>query len=91
MCIRDSSSVYKEIALGETELDPIFLNGWVAVFQFLFSLIIAVPASLTTGVPIPDLPQNMYDGLKCYVGKKRVNHSCFVFPFCTHVYLFLFV
>merc|ERR1711871_571139 len=66
------SSVYKEIALGETELDPIYLNGWVAVFQFLFSLIIAVPASLTTGVPIPDLPANMYDGLKCYVGKYRL-------------------
>lgn len=27
------SSVYKEIALGTTELDPIFLNGWIAVFQ----------------------------------------------------------
>ena len=32
------SSVYKEIALGETELDPIFLNGWIAVFQMLFSI-----------------------------------------------------
>ena len=76
------SSVYKEIALGETELDPIFLNGWVAVFQFLFSLVIAVPASLTTGVPIPDLPSNMYDGLKCYVGKYRVDaydHICGIF------------
>lgn len=76
------SSVYKEIALGETELDPIFLNGWVAVFQFLFSLIIAVPASLTTGVPIPDLPANMYDGLKCYVGKYRLyacDHKCGIF------------
>ena len=27
------SSVYKEKALGETELDPIYLNGWIAVFQ----------------------------------------------------------
>jgi drug/metabolite transporter (DMT)-like permease len=32
------SSVYKEMALGETELDPIYLNGWVAVFQLMFSL-----------------------------------------------------
>jgi drug/metabolite transporter (DMT)-like permease len=67
------SSVYKEIALGETELDAMYLNGWVAVFQFLFSVVLAVPSSLASEppVPIPDLPGNLYDGLKCYVGKKR--------------------
>ena len=64
------SSVYKEIALGETELDPIFLNGWICVFQFLFSLVMCIPASLATEppVPIPDLPSNIYDGLQCYGG-----------------------
>ena len=90
------SSVYKEIALGETELDPIFLNGWVAVFQFLFSIVIAVPASLTTGVAIPDLPGNMYDGLRCYVGKTNIldlpccycrfhcHHSVLSMSLCLH-------
>eukprot|EP01031_Cornospumella_fuschlensis_P033119 gene33119-40062_t len=64
------SSVYKEIALGETELDAIYLNGWVAVFQFAFSLVLAVPSSLASEPPVPisELPKNMYDGLKCYVG-----------------------
>jgi len=64
------SSVYKEIALGETELDAVYLNGWVAVFQFLFSLILCVPSSLVSEPPVPisGLPQNMLDGLKCYVG-----------------------
>eukprot|EP00981_Chlorochromonas_danica_P014257 scaffold7628_cov253-Ochromonas_danica.AAC.18 len=64
------SSVYKEIALGETELDAIYLNGWVAVFQFAFSLVLAVPSSLASDppVPIPDLPANMWNGMKCYVG-----------------------
>ena len=38
------SSVYKEIALGETQLDPIFLNGWICVFQFIFSIVLCVPA-----------------------------------------------
>ena len=68
------SSVYKEIALGETELDPIFLNGWICVFQFLFSLIMCVPASLTSEPPvqIADLPQNIMDGLSCYGGKNSV-------------------
>lgn len=65
------SSVYKEIALGETELDPIFLNGWICVFQFLFSLMMMVPASLTADPPVPvnELPQNLYNGLMCYGGK----------------------
>ncbi len=33
------SSIYKEMALSgsETTIDPIFLNGWVAWYQFLFS------------------------------------------------------
>lgn len=64
------SSVYKEIALGETELDPMYLNGWIAVFQLIFSLFLCVPASLTSDPPvaIKDLPQNLYDGMKCYVG-----------------------
>lgn len=68
------SAVYKEIALGEKELDPIFLNGWIAVFQFLFSLILCVPSSLASDppVPIPDLPANMWDGMKCYVGINSV-------------------
>jgi len=64
------SSVYKEIALGETELDAVYLNGWVAVFQFFFSLVLAVPSSLASDPPVPvsDLPSNMWNGMKCYVG-----------------------
>eukprot|EP01006_Ploeotia_vitrea_P039074 TRINITY_DN66311_c4_g11_i2.p1 TRINITY_DN66311_c4_g11~~TRINITY_DN66311_c4_g11_i2.p1 ORF type:complete len:291 (-),score=134.03 TRINITY_DN66311_c4_g11_i2:7-879(-) len=35
MCL---SSVYKEKALGEVEIDAVYLNGWVAVFQFLAAI-----------------------------------------------------
>lgn len=64
------SSVYKEIALGETELDPIYLNGWIAVFQLMFSLILCVPSSYASEPPVPadELPANLYAGLKCYFG-----------------------
>ena len=64
------SSVYKEIALGDQQLDPIFLNGWIAVFQFLFSVVLCVPASLASEppVPVPELPENLWDGMRCYVG-----------------------
>jgi len=68
------STVYKEIALGETELDPIYLNGWIAVFQFCFSLMLCIPASLTSSppVPIPDLPSNLWGGMKCYAGYNTI-------------------
>lgn len=78
------SSVYKEIALGETELDAIYLNGWVAVFQFGFSLILAIPSSLASEppVPIPDLPANLWGGLKCYCGELKFSlHLLFDIPF----------
>ena len=64
------STVYKEIALGETELDPMYLNGWIAVFQFGFAIILCIPSSYTSEPPVPvvDLPENIWNGLKCYVG-----------------------
>jgi hypothetical protein len=64
------SSVYKEIALGETELDPMFLNGWIAVFQLLFSFPLMIPAALASDPPVqvPDLPENLWNGLRCFAG-----------------------
>lgn len=63
------SSVYKEIALGETELDAMYLNGWIAVFQFIFSFPLMIPAALASSPPvsIPDLPQNLWNGARCFV------------------------
>ncbi|KAF1791591.1 Chloroquine-resistance transporter-like [Phytophthora cactorum] len=61
MCL---SSVYKEKTLGEAELDAVYLNGWIAVFQFL------------NGGDHPvtprELPENMYDGLMCYLGQNTI-------------------
>lgn len=64
------SSVYKEIALGETELDPMYLNGWIAVFQLLASLVLCIPGSVVSEPPvsIEGLPENLWNGLRCYVG-----------------------
>jgi CRT-like, chloroquine-resistance transporter-like len=58
------SSVYKEIALGEAELDPIYLNGWVAVFQFAISIPLALPAALAGSPPVmpKQLPESIWDG-----------------------------
>mmetsp|Transcript_36313 Transcript_36313/g.108933 ORF Transcript_36313/g.108933 Transcript_36313/m.108933 type:complete len:426 (-) Transcript_36313:47-1324(-) len=72
------SSIYKETALGEQDLDPIFLNGWVALFQFLFSLILAVPAGMASSPPVypSELPRNLIDGFKCYVGEGSIFGGC---------------
>lgn len=74
MCL---SSVYKEIALGETELDPVYLNAWIAVFQFLFSIPLAIPAGYASSpqVSVTELPDNLWDGLQCWVGTNSVTCS----------------
>jgi drug/metabolite transporter (DMT)-like permease len=71
MCL---SSVYKEIALGQTELDPVYLNAWIAVFQFLFSIPLAVPAALASSPAVypGELPMNLMNGLKCYLGVSSI-------------------
>lgn len=52
-----------------------YLNGMIAVFQLLFSIVLCVPSSLASDppVPIPELPQNLYNGLKCFVGISSKN------------------
>ncbi|CAI5742314.1 unnamed protein product [Hyaloperonospora brassicae] len=74
MCL---SSVYKEKALGETELDAVYLNGWIAVFQFLFSIPLTFPAAMVGDHPVTprELPENLKDGLMCYLGQNTVTHG----------------
>ena len=64
------SSVYKEISLGETELDPMYLNGLISFFQLLFSLVLCVPAGYAgdPAVHAGQLPDNIVDGGKCLFG-----------------------
>lgn len=71
------SSIYKEMALGG-DLDPIYLNGWVAIFQFFFSLVLAVPAGLASSPPIAPshVPENVWDGFQCYLGGGSIDTGC---------------
>jgi len=79
------SSVYKEIALGgETDLDPILLNGYIAGFQFLFSIVLSIPAGMASSPPIypSELPNNLWNGLKCYVGIGSIFTGCHTDEMC---------
>ncbi|KAF1318175.1 Drug/metabolite transporter, partial [Globisporangium splendens] len=74
MCL---SSVYKEKALGEAELDPVYLNGWIAIFQLLMAIPLTVPAAMVGDPAVqPDhLLQNLLDGFKCYMGQNSITEG----------------
>lgn len=65
MCL---GSVYKEKALGEHDVDVVYLNGWVAVFQTIMSLPLAIPTAFATNLPLAEVPRNIKDGVLCYLG-----------------------
>lgn len=80
------STIYKQIALDDgTELDPIYLNGWIAIYQFLFSLIVAVPAGMFASPPVRplDVPGNIWDGALCYFGIGTVTEGCHPDTMCS--------
>ena len=73
------SSIYKEIALGdETDLDPILVNGYIAVFQFGLSIAISPLAGLTASPPIypRELGKSLLNGLRCYLGIGSIFTGC---------------
>eukprot|EP01038_Epipyxis_sp_PR26KG_P006906 gene6906-9458_t len=69
MCL---SSVYKEKALGEMEIDIIYLNGWVAVFQSLFALPLCFPSAEIINLPIHEILPNMLNGIRCWMGYNSI-------------------
>jgi len=69
------SSVYKEKALGEVEIDVVYMNGWIAIYQFLVSVALAVPSAYASNLTAQQLPYNMADGAKCYVGINSITES----------------
>ena len=62
------SSVYKEKALGTVDIDVTYLNGWVAIFQLLCALPLAVPSAWASGLTIKELPHNLHMGMQCVMG-----------------------
>lgn len=95
MCL---SSVYKEKALGEVDIDIIYLNGWVAIFQFLIAIPLCIPTSQVQNIPISEILPNMYDGFKCWMGINSVTaennpyqlplDDCSLAPLYVNTYLF---
>jgi uncharacterized membrane protein len=95
MCL---SSVYKEKALGEMEIDCTYLNGWVAVFQFVIAIPLCLPSAQVQGMPISNIMPNMYGGMRCWMGVNTITEdynpynqpldNCASAPFYVTTYLF---
>jgi len=72
MCL---SSVYKEKALGETEIDVVYLNGWVAIFQFLIAIPLCVPSAQVINMSIDEIIPNLKGGLLCWMGINSITED----------------
>lgn len=49
MCV---SSVYKESTLASANINPLYMAAWVTTYQFLFSIPLLIPASISSNVPV---------------------------------------
>ena len=69
----------------KADMDPIFINGWVAIYQFFFNLILAVPAgyAFSPSVDPWDLPESLWNGMKCYFGESSVSTGCHPDAMCS--------
>ena len=69
MCL---SSVYKEKALGEVDIDVVYLNGWVAVFQSLVAIPLSFPTATISGMTYSQIIPNIIGGVKCMAGYNSI-------------------
>jgi len=54
--------------LNDIEIDVVYLNGWVAVYQFITCAALAIPAGYASSLTPSQIPTNFIDGAKCYIG-----------------------
>ena len=78
------SGIYKERYSDQHEVDSVYINAWIAIFQTMFSVVLAVPAGYLTSPPVPmsKLPKNFRDGLKCYFGIGSIKTGCHPDQYC---------
>jgi hypothetical protein len=95
MCL---SSVYKEKALGEVDINVVYLNGWVAIFQTLFAIPLCFPSAYIINMPFDQILPNMYHGMFCLmgintvtaenIGPNQVIDNCEMAPYYVGTYFF---
>jgi hypothetical protein len=70
------STVYKQVAL-QAPLDPILVNGWVALFQFICGMFLVVPSGLASSPKVHpvDLGTNWRNAMQCLFSQTNSVHS----------------
>ena len=53
----------------------VYLNGWVALYQFLVSLPFAFPSAVASNIHVKDIPKNLWDGAKCSIGINSIMNA----------------
>lgn len=71
------SSIYKESYSQQNEIDPIYWNLWICIFQTIYSLIFAVPTGYISEpkVSASDFLENFWGGFKCTFGYNTYNNT----------------
>ena len=71
----------------------LYISGWIAVFQLLSSLILAIPAGMISSPTIHPwkVPENVLNGLLCYAGYPVVANGCHPDSMCTSYHVALWV
>lgn len=84
------STIYKQVAL-QVQLDPILVNGWVSLFQFVFGMVLVVPAGMVSSPRVHplELGSNWKNGLQClFTQTNSVEAGCHPDD-CFHVALWV--
>lgn len=83
------SSVYKELNLqGEAEIDAIYLNYKVAVWQFVLSFPLLPPMAIASELKVTDIGTNLWYGLRCFAGYSSVaSDNCASAPLFLVLYI----
>lgn len=59
-------------------LPSLYVSGWIAVFQLVCSLVLAIPAGLLASPAVYpwNVPENIFNGMLCYAGNGVIETGC---------------
>ena len=86
-----------DLALTAKDVAPsspvLYISGWIAVFQLLVSLLLAIPAGILSSPSIQPwkVPENLLNGLLCYSGYPVVVNGCHPDTMCTSYHVTLWI
>lgn len=83
-------------ALQRQQQNPppaLYVSGWIAVFQFICSIAVTVPAGMLASPSLRpwEVPENLFNGMLCYAGKGVIETGCHPDSLCASEHAALWV